>query len=257
MGHIFRLCFGSQVLISGDIILKILKLFLLMFTLLSLTANGQVTVVEVTTDTVAIFEQEEQSVKAIKSAKLAMLASAAIPGTGQQYLGKSRSALVFFGMDLLSVFGAVFLEKYSRQLENDAYGYAALHAGVDVRGKDERFWTAVGRFSNMQEYHQNLGQNRQHENLYTSESMNWKWGYDELSDEQHREKYNDFRDASRKVHTAASVCIGAMIINRIISIVDIRASTRYKSQNRSVSFRVQPDFSSDFSTAGITISTGF
>lgn len=233
------------------------KLFLLIFILLPLTANGQVTVVEVTTDTVAIFEQEEQTTKALKSAKLAMLASAAIPGIGQQYLGKRKSALAFFGMEVLSVFGAVFLEKYSRQLENDAHGYAALHAGVDVRGKDERFWTAVGRFSSMQEYHRNLSWDRQPENLYTSESMNWKWGYDELSDEQHREKFNGFRDASRKIHIAASACIGAMIINRIVSIVDIRASTKYKSQEGSVSFRIQPDFSSDFSSAGITISTGF
>lgn len=258
MGYLFRLCSDCQVLISGGVILKFSKAFLFIPLILSLSANGQVTVVEMTTDTISVFEQEEQSERSIKSARLAMLASAAFPGVGQQYLGKSKSALVFFGMEVLSIFGAVFLEKYSRQLENDAHGYAALHAGVDVSGKDERFWTAVGRFAEVNEYNSDIMLNRDNEHVYNSESMNWKWENGELSDEQYQKRYNNFRDASRKIHTAASICIGAMIINRVISIVDIRASTRYKArQQENLSFKVTPSFSSDFSTAGINISAGF
>ncbi|HEX3019406.1 MAG TPA: hypothetical protein VHP36_03850 [Chitinispirillaceae bacterium] len=233
------------------------KSLLFFIFLITISINGQVTVVDITTDTVAVFEQPEQSVKSIKSAKLAMLASAVVPGIGQQYIGKKRSALVFLGCDIISLFGAVFLEKYSRQLEDDAHGYAALHAGVDVRGKDERFWTAVGRFNNMKEYYQNLKLDRQDELLYTNESMSWNWENGELQSEQYQKTYNDFRDDSRKIHIASSVFIGAMIINRIISIVDIRASTKYKTLNKVVSLKVQPTFSSDFSTAGVTISTGF
>ncbi len=258
MGYLFRLCSDIQVLISGGVILKFSKTFLFISLILSLSANGQVTVVDMTTDTISVFEQEKQSERSIKSARLAMLASAAFPGTGQQYLGKSKSALAFFGIEVLSIFGAVFLEKYSRQLTNDAHGYAALHAGVDVRGKDERFWTAVGKFVDMKEYNLTLRLDRQNEDLYTSESMNWKWENNELSDEQYQKRYNNFRDASRKIHTAASICIGAMIINRVVSIVDIRASTRYKArQQPPLSFKVTPSFSSDFSAAGINISTGF
>jgi hypothetical protein len=238
--------------------LKFSTAFLFFSLLLSLSVNAQVTVVEMTTDTISVFEQEEQSEKSIKSARLAMLASAAFPGTGQQYLGKSKSALVFFGMEVLSIFGAVFLEKYSRQLENDAHGYAALHAGVDVRDKDERFWTAVGKFGDMHEYNLNVLYNREDGDLYTSESMNWKWSNGELTDKQYQKRYNNFRDASRKIHIAASICIGAMIINRVASIVDIRATTRYKTrQQENFSFKVTPDFSSDFSAVGINISTGF
>lgn len=238
--------------------MKFSTIFLFISLLLSLSVNAQVTVVEMTTDTISMFEQEEQSERSIKSARLAMLASAAFPGVGQQYLGKSKSALVFFGMEVLSIFGAVFLEKYSRQLEDDAHGYAALHAGVDARGKDERFWTAVGKFADMNEYNLNVLLNRENDHLYTSESMSWKWENGELSDEQYRKRYNNFRDASRKIHTAASICIGAMIINRVISIVDIRASTRYKArQPENFSLKLTPGFSSDFSTVGINISTGF
>ncbi len=239
--------------------MKYYRAFLFVPLLLSFSANAQVTVVEMTTDTISVFEQEEQSEKSIKSAKLAMLASAALPGTGQQYLGKSKSALAFFGVELLSIFGAVFLEKYSRQLENDAHGYAAMHAGVDVRGKDDRFWTAVGKFADMNEYNTNLRLNRDNEYLYTSESMNWKWENDELSSEQYQKRYNDLREVSRKIHTVASVCLGAMIINRVVSIVDIRASTKYKTrrQEKNISFKITPSFSSDFSAAGIQMSTGF
>jgi len=238
--------------------LKFSKVFLFISLMLSLSVNAQVTVVEMTTDTISVFEQETQSERSIKSARLAMLASAAFPGVGQQYLGKSKTALAFFGMEVLSIFGAVLLEKYSRQLEDDAHGYAALHAGVDARGKDERFWTAVGRYADMNAYNSDNWSNRESGYVYSSESMNWKWENGELSDEQYQKRYNGFRDASRKIHTAASICIGAMIINRVISIVDIRASTRYKAhQKENLSFKVTPSFSSDFSAAGINISTGF
>ncbi len=238
--------------------MKFSKIFLFISLMFSLSVNSQVTVVEMTTDTISVFEQQEQLERSIKSPRLAMLASAALPGIGQQYLGKNKSALVFFGIEVLSVFGAVFLEKYSRQLEDDAHGYAALHAGVDVRGKDERFWTAVGRYTDMHAYNSDNWSNRENGYVYSSESMNWKWENDELSDEQYKKRYNDFRDASRKIHTAASIFIGAMIINRVVSIVDIRASTRYKArQKENLSFRVTPSFSSDFSAAGINISTGF
>lgn len=258
MGYLFRLCSGTQVLISGGVILKFSKAFLFITLVLSLSVNAQVEIVDITTDTISVFEQEEQSEKSIRSARLAMLASAAFPGTGQQYLGKSKSALAFFGIEVLSIFGAVFLEKYSRQLENDAHGYAALHAGVDVRGKDERFWTAVGRYADMHIHNSENWSNREEGNVYTSESMFWKWQNGELSDEQYQKRYNDLRDGSRKIHTAASICIGAMIINRLISIVDIRASTRYKArQQGNLSLKVSPSFSSDFSAAGINISTGF
>lgn len=238
--------------------MKFSKVFLFISLMLSLSVNAQVTIVEMTTDTISVFEHETQSERSIKSARLAMLASAAFPGVGQQYLGKSKTALAFFGMEVLSIFGAVFLEKYSRQLEDDAHGYAALHAGVDARGKDERFWTAVGRYADMNAYNSDNWSNRESGYVYSSESMNWKWENGELSDEQYQKRYNNFRDASRKIHTAASICIGAMIINRVVSIVDIRASTRYKtSQKESLSFKVTPSFSSDFSAAGISISTGF
>ena len=233
-------------------------LFLFISLMLSLSVNAQVTVVEMTTDTISVFEQETQSERSIKSARLAMLASAAFPGVGQQYLGKSKTALAFFRMEVLSIFGAVLLEKYSRQLEDDAHGYAALHAGVDARGKDERFWTAVGRYADMNAYNSDNWSIRESGYFYSSESINWKWENCELSDEQYQKRYNGFRDASRKIHTAASICIGAMIINRGISIVDIRASTRYKAHpTENLSFKVTPSFSSDFSAAGINISTGF
>lgn len=228
--------------------MKELKIFLLFAMSFPLLIDAQITVSDITTDSIFVFDQTEQS---IKSANLAMFASAVVPGIGQQYLGKNKAALTFLSIDLLSLFGAIFLEKYSKQLENDAHGYAAQYAGVDARGKNEEYWNVVGRFKDLSEYHNNLDLDRLDENKYKDPSMYFKWDSD-----QSQKRYNSFRDGSRKVHTVASICIGTMILNRVLSVVNIKAATRYKSTSVS-SLQLYPSFSTDFSTTGLVLKTGF
>lgn len=230
--------------------MKVLQpLLLLSLLVYPFTICAQVTIVDITTDSVSLFNQ---NVNSGKSANLAMAASAAIPGLGQQYLGKNQSALVFFSVDVLSLFGAIFFEKYSRQLERDAHGYAALHAGVDSRHKGEHFWNSVGNYTSMKDYNNTMDLDRQKDMKFNNESMYWYW-----EDDSYQNKYKDFRDNSRKVHTVASVFIAAMIVNRIASIVQIKAATRYKSEPAFSSMRMQPTFTSDFSSVGLTLKSEF
>lgn len=226
--------------------MKKITLFFLFALLLSKDGQSQVTVIDMTTDTVSLFNHSE---KLTKSANLAMLSSAIIPGTGQQYLNRNRSALIYIGVDLLSLFGAVFLERYSRQLERDAHGFAALHAQVDCSSKDERFWNAVGSSKSLNDYHDNLDLNREQDQRYKDASYYWYWNSDD-----NQERYNEFRDRSRKLHIVGSICIGAMIVNRIVSVVDIKAATKYKSRD---AISLHPTFSPDLTSAGVTLQAKF
>lgn len=81
------------------------------------TAGAQLTVEEITTDSINLFAENKET---FKSSKLAMSATVLLPGLGHQYLGRSNSALAYLSMDLLAFFGAVFCEQYSRKLQSEA-----------------------------------------------------------------------------------------------------------------------------------------
>lgn len=218
----------------------------LIFLFLCVGSTAQVTIQDKSTDSVNVFSVTEQSVK---SAKLAMAASFVLPGMGHQYLGRAQSAFAYIGVDILSLFGAIFSEQYSRKLESDARGYAGLYASVKNGTKDDYYWRVIGEFNDMESYNQAVRLNRDFDEEYTDGKMSWKW-----IDDSFREEYSQIMKNSRQFHTAASFFIGAMVLNRIVAFVDIRATTRYKGI-KSTAF--QPLISPDFTSAGIAVSAGF
>ena len=95
-------------------------------------ALGQVVVEEsVTTDTVDLFAKKNAPQK---SGILAMTASILLPGLGQQYLGQKEKALAYFSAEALFIFGAVFCDRYSQQIFNNAKSYAWEHANALYEG---------------------------------------------------------------------------------------------------------------------------
>ncbi len=204
---------------------------------------------EVTTDTVNLFTQYEQF---SKSSKVAIFSSLLLPGTGHQYLGRPNSALAYLTIDIFSLAGAVFAERYSARVYSDARGYAAFYADAAGGGNDDRFWMYVGEFDDSKSYNLAIRNNRDFANEYNTGEKSWSWV---TSDD--RKKYNEMRKRARTYHLASSICIGAMVLNRIVSILDIRASTKYKVQKNVLNVKIEPSISSNFSSAGFLISTQF
>lgn len=207
------------------------------------TAGAQLTVEEITTDSINLFAENKET---FKSSKLAMSATVLLPGLGHQYLGRSNSALAYLSMDLLAFFGAVFCEQYSRKLQSEAKGYAGLYASVQNSKKDGRFWQMVGAFNSMKEYNEAVRLNRMIDDEYNDESFHWYW-----MDESYRDEYNEIRNNSHKFHTATAFFIGAMVLNRVVSFVDIRAKTRHKG------IKFTSSVSSNLQSSGISVTAGF
>jgi hypothetical protein len=196
---------------------------------------GQITVETVTTDTIDIFSAEREQSKQ-PSSRAAIALSLLVPGLGHQYTDRPTSALAYLTIDALSLVGVIFFERYSRQLESEARGYASTYAGVHSAIKDTRFWQIVGVYNSSSEYNNDVLLAREQDDMYyNNEDYTWAWISDDL-----RNGYNTRRNSSRKLHIASAFCIGAMVLDRVIAFVDIRAATRYKVTSVHTSFSVDP-----------------
>ncbi len=225
--------------------------FLTIFILSAASVFSQISVTEdVTTDSINLFDTYEQSAK---SSKLATGLSLILPGTGHQYLGRNKSAIAYLSVDIFSLFGAIYCGTYASKLNTDARGYAALHAGAyGGSRKDNRFWTAVEQFDNIYSYDDAMRLNRENKELYNDGTRYWSWNSD---DEQ--KKFGDIRKRSSRLQLVSSICIGAMVLNRVIAIVDIRASSKYKVLKNISSVHFNASFSPDLTTTTLVMNAHF
>jgi hypothetical protein len=205
---------------------------------------------DVTTDSINIFDTYEQTAK---SSKLATGLSLILPGTGHQYLGRNNSAIAYLAVDIFSLFGAIYCGTYSSKLNTDARGYAALHAGTYGAGsKDYRFWTAVEQFDNVNSYNEAMRLNRENKELYNEGTRYWSWNSDD-----EKKEFGNIRKRASKFQLVSSICIGAMVLNRVVSVVDIRASSKYKVLKNVSSVNFNASFSPDLKTTVLVMNAQF
>jgi len=213
------------------------KLILLSILVFTASVYGQITVETITTDTLDLFSgnqvQENQ-----RSSGAAMALSLLVPGLGHQYISRPKPALAYITFDVLAITGVLFFERYSRQLESQARGYAALYADADAGIKDARFWQMVAAYNSSSAYNNEVLLARQQDDddvYYNKENYYWNWISDDL-----RKGFDTKQNNSRKFHIASAFCIGAMVLDRVIAFVDVRAATRYNLNSIETSFSIDP-----------------
>jgi hypothetical protein len=207
----------------------------------------------ITTDSVDIFSVQPEKEK---SPWLAMASSLFLPGSGHQYLGRDRSALVYFTADALTIFGLIFCGHYAKKLALDAAGYAWLHAGAHgtINSADDYYWKQVGEFMSIQDYNTAQDLNRSPQNKFTDENQAWHW-----DDEATQKRFNAIMSSSRSFHVASSFCIGALVLDRIIAFIDVRASTRNRGTKQSgrTAYFLQPFVTISPSSMDLQFSAAF
>lgn len=202
---------------------------------LSVPVCGQITVETISTDTIDLFSNEMEQ-KNQPSSKAAMALSLLAPGLGHQYTDRASSALAYLTVDVLSLAGIIFFERYARQTESNARGFAAMYADADAGIKSEKFWQYVAAFNSSAEYNNTARLARlEKDEYYNQENYQWKWPSEDL-----RKEFNSRRNDARKLHIASAFCIGAMVLDRVIAFVDVRAATRYRLTKVHTSFSIDP-----------------
>ncbi len=157
-----------------------------------------------------------------KTARRLLLQSLVLPGWGEHSLNYHRRGFALNSSELLLWVGFATLSYLGNSAEQDMQAYAARHAGINPVGKDIYYFTDIGNYANIYEYNEQKMRYRQYANLYP-ESSEYFWAWDS---EASRRKFDRLRYNSQQILHIASFAIGGLVVNRIISVIDIIALTK-------------------------------
>lgn len=189
-------------------------------------------------------EEDEQELqisladkKSDKSRGKAFLYSLLIPGLGENYLGKTTRAQIFFGTEVSLWLGYSGFIMYRDWRKEDYKTYAASFAGVDLSGKEDSYFVNMGNYNSIYDY--NAAKLRQRNLLeYYQDVEKYYWQWDTAA---HRNHFDQLRISADKADNRATFIIGAIFANHLISAIDaIWAFRSYQhSQQTSLEWDVQ------------------
>jgi hypothetical protein len=147
-----------------------------------------------------------------------------LPGLGEFSLGENRRGRFFVKSEM----GLWFLlagSLWSASGNNSRLNaYATRFANADMSGKDDQFYVNLSTYDSMDAYNAYQQRARSPYETY-SEEAGYDWSWDS---EGHRLKYRDYlinRDYAKSI---ASFTIAGMILNRIVSAIDVVGLTQKK-----------------------------
>jgi hypothetical protein len=223
----------------------------LAFAMLTISFAQVVVEEDIVTDSVDVF-YAENSVKTL-SPVLIMGQTLLLPGLGHQAIGQHNRALTYFSADLLFLLGAFFSQDQSAKLFDDAQSYAWKYAGVQGgSGANKTFWQRVGATNESEGYNAIQENERHPQDKIYQPHLQWHW-----DDESFRLDYLQIRETATRYRVVASFCVGAMVLNRLVSFIDIRNSTRHRGVRSKISTNISPQISPDLTSFGLTISNSF
>ncbi|MCL1826977.1 MAG: hypothetical protein FWG20_02950 [Candidatus Cloacimonetes bacterium] len=180
-----------------------------------------------------------------KSVPLAILCSAAVPGAGHLYIGQNNKISPYLAADMLSVFALCKFNQEKNNAIHNYKSYANSMAGLRSNAsKDLYYYASIYRsaeeynltmeafykkylvidYITQEEFYEYVERDRLGADDW------WEWQYDS-----HFYKYRNIRSQKQEFEIYANFAIGAMIVNRIISVIDTALSTnRLNKENRHV-----------------------
>jgi hypothetical protein len=175
----------------------------------------------------------------------AILATAVLPGTGQMLLGSAKR-----GEAVLWADGALWalwtgFSWYSSAREHDSRIVAARECGADLTVRESRYYKALERYDNADLYNEDVRRDardaypddpvRQHA-YYEAQgyfgAQAWDWSSDSS-----RYGYWATRKSGRTAALRAQFAAGALLLNRLVSIVDCAFFCRDPRAESRVEFR--------------------
>jgi len=184
------------------------------------------------------------------SVRRAVFYSALVPGLGEMYAGNTNKGAFFVGVEAAILFGSYRLEQERDWKIDDSQRYAEVYAGVPEGSSDDVYRRIQSYYCSDDYNEQYLRDGRNYyliykndpdaydeyvaANIYTGDET-WEW----QSEETWRH-YQTLRKEKQDLEVYAKFAFGAMLVNRVISIVDAARTAR--AHNRYVgSLSVQPD----------------
>ncbi len=236
---------------------KYLLIFICVFAGGYIPLRAQVIVEEtITTDTIDIFARAEERAQEKKSPRLAMFGNLLIPGLGHQYIGRNNRAFTYLATESLLIFGMVFSEGYSRKMYRNSRSYAWRYANTTcTREPENEYWKIIGNkhFLSSDEYNNVMELNAEYDEKYVEENERWYWEH-----EDYQKEYRGIRQNATRFHIVSSFFLGAMILNRVISFIDVRIASKDETiRGTRSAVDVQPHYSLADKEVGVSVSADF
>ena len=201
----------------------------------------------IVTDVVDLFDVKVDNRRSVAAA---MLMSLAVPGSGHYYVDKNKSAYVYLAFDAAFVFGAVLFNNIANGRETEARSFAHMAAGIESAPSGEAYWRHVGAYMDAAQYNEAIELSRgSDDGLYTDPKAWWRW-----ADESQQEEYNGIRQKARDLRVASSFFIGALVLNRLVSVVDLRV---FRKKSLSGGVRFESSLPPDMNGAALTLKADF
>lgn len=175
----------------------------------------------------------------------AILASMALPGTGQMMLGSAKrgEALLWFDGTLWALWSGFSWSSSAH--DHDARLFAGREAGADLTVRESRYYRALEQYDNSDQYNEGVRADArdaypddpaQQHAYYQSHgyfgSQAWNWSSDSA-----RYRYWGTRRAGRDAALNAQFAVGALLLNRLASLVDCAFFASGKDSRQRVEFR--------------------
>jgi len=143
----------------------------------------------------------------------AVALSALLPGAGQWYLGKRRTARLFFGAEAAVWAGFAAMKVNANWKQDEVERFATRHAGVSGLNRNERFFEQL-KFYPSREVYNTLGRAFDPSLPFIADTPENDWNWDSPeSQKTFRQLFNDQNSAERN----ANFMFVAAAVNRLVS----------------------------------------
>lgn len=163
------------------------------------------------------------------SQRIAIVTSALLPGSGQLLMNARKRGEIILWLDGILWTGWATLSWYRINLEQDALLIASQYAGANIFTKDPRYYRALERYNSSSEYNETI--KKEARELYPNDpdaqrryfqshayygQWEWKWQSDSIR----IFSFWKTRKSARSAGIAASFLVSALVLNRVISLID-------------------------------------
>lgn len=203
-----------------------------------------------------------------KSLFLGLGASALLPGMGELYLGEQKMVRPFVWVDAALWITAIGSYVIGNRYITSAHDYAVRHAGLNTNSKDVSLLNTVGDYRSRggvdgqnsspdmnEDYNQAMIRSGKKIDDEFDSSILWDWGSsDNPETTEHIDEYKNRLSHYRISRIVFQASIGALVLNRVISVLDVMRVYRATS-SKSFSERVRflPEFAEDGSGLSVNV----
>ena len=169
------------------------------------------------------------AVESKKSPGLALIYSLLVPGLGQVYTNRFDVGKYFMISEASLWLGYAAFTIYGNWLLNDAYNFAAIHAGVNNSGKekDDQFYIDIANWNNYEDYNNEQLIFGQYDKLYNP-ANGYYFYWDQ---EANRRIYREDKLAGDRTKNDRLFIVGAILVNHVISAISAIILTNNYNDN--------------------------